>query len=75
MNTLLSSSSIHNTTVVNAQGTTLGDIKDLMVDPQTGSVEYAVLDFGGFLGIGTSCSPCRSRPSPSTAATSSSCST
>ena len=52
MNTLLSTSSIQNTTVVNTQGTTLGDIKDLMVDPQTGTVEYAVLDFGGFLGIG-----------------------
>ena len=52
MNTLLSSSSIHGTPVVNTQGTTLGDIKDLMVDPQTGAVEYAVLDFGGILGIG-----------------------
>lgn len=49
---LLSTSSISNTTVVNPQGTTLGDIKDLMVDPQTGRVLYAVLDFGGFLGIG-----------------------
>lgn len=52
MNTLLSTTSIQNTTVVNAQGTTLGDIKDLMVDPVNGTVEYAVLDFGGFLGIG-----------------------
>ena len=52
MNTLLSTSSIQNTTVVNTGGATLGDIKDLMIDPQTGSVEYAVLDFGGFLGIG-----------------------
>ncbi len=52
MNTLLSTSSIQNTTVANTEGTTLGDIKDLMIDPQMGSVEYAVLDFGGFLGIG-----------------------
>ncbi|MEM8559349.1 MAG: PRC-barrel domain-containing protein [Bacteroidota bacterium] len=49
---LLSTSSISDTTVVNPQGTSLGDIKDLMVDPQTGRVLYAVLDFGGFLGIG-----------------------
>lgn len=52
MNTLLSTTSIQNTTVVNTKGTTLGDIKDLMIDPATGTVEYAVLDFGGFLGIG-----------------------
>ena len=52
MNTLLSSTSIQSTTVVNPQGTTLGDLKDLMVNPQTGTVEYAVLDFGGFLGLG-----------------------
>ncbi len=52
MNTLLSTSSIRNTTVVNRQGETLGQIEDVMLDPQTGRVEYAVLDFGGFLGIG-----------------------
>ncbi len=52
MNTLLSSSSICNTTVVNRQGETLGSIEDLMLDPQNGRIEYAVLDFGGFLGIG-----------------------
>ena len=52
MNRLLSSTSIHNTTVVNADGVTLGSIHDLMLDPATGRVEYAVLDFGGFLGIG-----------------------
>lgn len=26
--------------------------KDLVLDPRTGRVAYAVLDFGGFLGIG-----------------------
>ncbi|MGB3541824.1 PRC-barrel domain-containing protein [Rubrivirga sp.] len=52
MNTLLSSSSIENTTIVNPQGESLGSIKDLMIDPQSGRVQYAVLDFGGFLGIG-----------------------
>lgn len=52
MNTILSTTSLHNTTVVNPQGTTLGSIKDLMVNPVTGTIEYAVLDFGGFLGIG-----------------------
>ena len=52
MNTLLSTTSIQNTTVVNAQGETLGDVKDLMVDLDSHRIEYAVLDFGGFLGIG-----------------------
>ena len=52
MNTLLSTSTLQDTTVVNRQGETLGDIKDLMVDPQSARVQYAVLDFGGFLGIG-----------------------
>lgn len=30
----------------------LGSIKDLVLDPETGDVQYAVLDFGGFAGIG-----------------------
>lgn len=40
---------------MNVQGTDgkkLGDIKDLVIDPEEGSVEYAVLEFGGFAGIG-----------------------
>jgi sporulation protein YlmC with PRC-barrel domain len=38
--------------VVNSQGEHLGEIKELMIDPQTGHVGYAVLSFGGFLGMG-----------------------
>ena len=52
MNTLLSSTSILNTPVVNTTGDSLGTVQDLMVDPTTSRVQYAVLDFGGFLGIG-----------------------
>jgi sporulation protein YlmC with PRC-barrel domain len=40
---------------MNVQGTDgkkLGDIKDLVIDPKDGGVQYAVLDFGGFAGIG-----------------------
>lgn len=48
----LSSSTLHGTNVVNLQGKDLGEIKDLMIDPESGRVIYAVLDFGGFLGIG-----------------------
>lgn len=38
--------------VVNAYDEDLGDIKDIMLDMQTGQVAYAVLAFGGFLGMG-----------------------
>jgi sporulation protein YlmC with PRC-barrel domain len=38
--------------VQDAEGKNLGDIKDLVIDPADGSIGYAVLDFGGFLGIG-----------------------
>ena len=48
----LSASSLRKTNVVNTQGTDLGTIEDLMIDPQTARVRYAVLDFGGFLSIG-----------------------
>lgn len=48
----LSASTLRKTNVVNTQGEDLGTIEDLMLDPQAGRVEYAVLDFGGFLGIG-----------------------
>ena len=48
----LSASSITGTTVRNIQGDNIGDIKDLMIDPTSGEVRYAVLDFGGFLGMG-----------------------
>jgi sporulation protein YlmC with PRC-barrel domain len=38
--------------VQDTEGKKLGDIKDLVIDPADGSIGYAVLDFGGFLGIG-----------------------
>jgi sporulation protein YlmC with PRC-barrel domain len=39
-------------TVVNGADDRLGDIKEIMLDMQTGQVAYAVLSFGGFLGLG-----------------------
>lgn len=50
--TPLSSSTITGTSVVNRAGENLGSIKDLMIDTASGSVRYAVLDFGGVLGVG-----------------------
>ena len=48
----LSTTSLIGTDVRNNAGETLGDIKDFMLDVDNGRVLYAVLDFGGFLGIG-----------------------
>ena len=38
--------------VVNEQGDTLGTISHIMLDIRKGSIAYAVLSFGGFLGMG-----------------------
>lgn len=48
----LSATSIIGDDVVNARGDELGTIEDLMIDCTTAAVCYAVLSFGGFLGIG-----------------------
>jgi sporulation protein YlmC with PRC-barrel domain len=40
------------TDVENPQGENLGEIADVVLDPQTGQVAYAVLSFGGILGLG-----------------------
>jgi sporulation protein YlmC with PRC-barrel domain len=39
--------------VVNGSEEDLGDIKEIMLDMHTGQVAYAVLSFGGFLGMGS----------------------
>lgn len=38
--------------VYNEKEEDLGDIKEIMLDMNTGEVAYAVLSFGGFLGMG-----------------------
>lgn len=50
---MLSSSTINGDKVVNREGENLGDIKDLMIDTNNGRVAYAVLEFGGFMGMGS----------------------
>jgi len=73
--TILSSSTICGDEVVNSAGEKLGDIKELMIDCASSRVSYAVLEFGGFLGMGQNCSPCRCRQSSSIPRTSASSST
>ncbi len=50
--TVLSAGTISGDPVVNRRGEDLGKIEDLMVDLENGRVAYAVLSFGGVLGIG-----------------------
>ena len=38
--------------VYNASNENLGSIKELMIEMSTGKISYAVLSFGGFLGVG-----------------------
>jgi len=38
--------------VFNRDSEDLGDIKEIMLDMRTGRVSYAVLSFGGFMGVG-----------------------
>lgn len=48
----LSSTTIVGDEVVNEFGEDLGEIEDLMIDLSRGRIAYAVLSFGGFLGLG-----------------------
>jgi sporulation protein YlmC with PRC-barrel domain len=50
--TLLKGSTLIGGDVKNPQGENLGDIKDIVVDRASGRVVYAVVSFGGFLGLG-----------------------
>jgi sporulation protein YlmC with PRC-barrel domain len=50
---VISSDKVEGTAVYNPDGDKLGSIDDLMIDKWSGQVRYAVLEFGGFLGMGT----------------------
>ena len=50
---VISSDQVEGTSVYNAQGDKLGSIDNLMIDKLSGQVRYAVLECGGFLGMGT----------------------
>ena len=49
---LISSDKVEDTSVYNPRGESLGKVYHLMIDKYTGQVDYAVISFGGFLGIG-----------------------
>lgn len=49
---LIAAGRVEGTTVYNPAGDSLGTIDEIMIDKQSGKVAYAVMSFGGFLGMG-----------------------
>jgi len=49
---VISASKVTGTNVYNTDGVLLGEIHDVMLDKRTGKIAYAIMSFGGFLGIG-----------------------
>jgi hypothetical protein len=50
--TLIAGYKVAGTHVYNPAGESVGTIDDVMIDKRSGKVAYAVMSFGGFLGIG-----------------------
>jgi len=48
----LTASSLAGDKVVNSAEQHLGEIKEVMLDLETGTIDYFVIEFGGFLGMG-----------------------
>jgi hypothetical protein len=49
---LIGSDKVEGTNVYRSNGDKIGSIERIMIDKQSGKVGYAVMSFGGFLGIG-----------------------
>jgi len=49
---LIASDKVEGTAVYNRAGESLGSVYTVMIDKYSGQVAYAVMSFGGFLGIG-----------------------
>ncbi|MBA4788382.1 MAG: PRC-barrel domain-containing protein [Pseudomonadota bacterium] len=49
---LISGDKVSGTNVYNRAGEHLGSIYDVMIDKRSGKVAYAIMSFGGFLGMG-----------------------
>ena len=49
---LISNDKVEGTAVYGADGNKIGRVETVMIDKRSGRVAYAVLSFGGFLGLG-----------------------
>jgi hypothetical protein len=54
---LIAASMVNGTRVYNTAGEKLDSVYDVMIDKSSGKTEYAIMSFGGFLGIGDSYHP------------------
>lgn len=54
---LIAASKVNGTNVYNTAGEKLGSVYDVMLDKISGKAQYAVMSFGGFLGIGDKYTP------------------
>ncbi|MET4578510.1 PRC-barrel domain-containing protein [Ottowia thiooxydans] len=57
ISSVISSDRVQGTNVYNPDGEKLGSIENLQIDKLSGKVKYAVMEFGGFLGMGTDVYP------------------
>ena len=63
---LIASDRVEGTSVRRPNGDKIGHIERQMIDKVTGKISYAILSFGGFLGMGTICCRCPGRVFPTT---------
>jgi hypothetical protein len=49
---LIAGGKVSGTSVYDMAGEKLGHVEDVMIDKKSGRIAYAILGFGGFLGIG-----------------------
>lgn len=54
---VIAADQVEGTNVYNRAGDKLGTVDHVMIDKQSGKVAYAIMSFGGFLGIGESYHP------------------
>ena len=72
---LIGSDKVEGTTVYDAKGEKMGSIERVMINKRSGQVAYAVLSFGGILGIGSDYYPIPWTPSSMTPASAGTAST
>jgi len=59
---LIAAEKVEGTSVYNLQGEKLGTVDDIMIDKVSGKAIYALMSFGGFLGIGEKYHRCPGPP-------------